>query len=77
MLIILAVLIAVVVIAASQMLKTADKASGKIEAGADAVFNRTDSAIGASGQKGTGESCFSDEECESGNCDILSNRCSP
>lgn len=76
MLIILAVLIAVVVIAASQMLKTADKASGKIEAGADAVFNRTDSAIGAVG-KDIGETCISHEECESGNCDILSNRCSP
>lgn len=75
MLIILAVLIAVVVIVASQLMKTADRASGKVDTASEAVFNKTDAAIGAGTKKITGETCISDDECRSGSCDIISSRC--
>jgi len=75
MLILLAVLIAVVVIVASQLIKTADKASGKVDTASEAVFNKTDEAIGAGTKKSIGESCISDEDCRSGSCDIISSRC--
>lgn len=62
MLVVLAVLIAIAVLVASQLLKTAGQATDKVEKSSEKVMEKTDSIIqGACSKKD--ESCFSDSDC--------------
>ncbi|MEM4554287.1 MAG: hypothetical protein QXT25_00350 [Candidatus Anstonellaceae archaeon] len=71
MLIVLVVILGVAVLAASVLVRSANKAAEKVEQKADAVFNTSDTTFkGASGAY-----CVSDSDCASGICNTITNKC--
>lgn len=64
MLILIVVVLAIVAIAASQLMKTSEKTAGKIDQTAGELFNKTDAAL-----KGkAGEVCAVSNDCISDSC---------
>lgn len=74
MLILLAVLLAIALLVASQLLKTANTASSKIDQNSQAVFDKSDAAIAAS-KGNSGDYCVLDSDCKSGICSSPEGRC--
>jgi uncharacterized protein (UPF0333 family) len=64
MLILIVVVLALVAIAATQLLNTAEKSSEKIESQGQAILDKTDAAVKVK----SGGFCVKDEECLSGKC---------
>ena len=74
MLILLAVILALVLLVSSQLLKTTQAASDKVEQSSESAFGKADAAIEAS--KGdAGDYWISDGDCKSGTCDSIEGRC--
>lgn len=71
MLIILAVVLAILLLVASQLLRTAGEASKKVEERSGAIFNKTDVGTGAAG-----DPCTTSADCKSGLfCDPITDSC--
>jgi len=69
MLILITVVLAIVAIAATQLMKSAKGAGEQIENQSQELYERTSTAMKA----GSGEFCMNDEDCQSGRCD--KNKC--
>lgn len=74
MLILLAVILAVVLLVASQLLKTANNASGKVDEKSQAVFEKSDAAIEAA-KGNAGDYCVADSDCKSSVCGQPEGKC--
>jgi len=73
MLILIAVIIAVVAIAATRLISTAEKSSESIDKQTGETLNMTEAAI-----KGKpGDFCTANTHCASKQCDISNNACEP
>lgn len=74
MLILLAVILALVLLVASQLLKTANTASEKVEKSSQSVFDKSDAAIEAA-KGNSGDYCATNDDCKSGFCSTTDGRC--
>ena len=72
MLVVFVVILGIVVLVASVMMKSANKAADKVEQKTDTVLNASDRDYN-SGR--AGDYCASAEDCRSGNCDSYSSKC--
>lgn len=70
MLVVLAVILGLIIIVASTMMKSANRASEKIEEKTGAVLNASDGRVGASG-----DYCVTDADCGSASCDTYLRKC--
>ena len=70
MLVVLVVILGLVIIVASTMMKSANKASEKIDEKTGAVLSASGGAVGASG-----DYCVADTDCGSGSCDTYLRKC--
>ena len=70
MLVVLVVILGLVIIVASTMMKSADKASEKIDEKTGAVLSASEGRTGASG-----DYCVADADCGSGSCDTYLRKC--
>lgn len=74
MLILLAVILALVLLVASQLLKTANTASDKIEKNSQSVFDKSDAAVAAA-KGNAGDYCVGNDDCKSGFCSSTDGKC--
>ncbi|NYZ77693.1 class III signal peptide-containing protein [Candidatus Micrarchaeota archaeon] len=71
MLILITVVLAIVAIAATQLMKSAQGAGEQVEQQSNLLYERTSGAM-----KGAdGEFCISNTDCQSDNCDTSNNEC--
>ena len=72
MLILIAVVIAVIAIAATQLLQTAEKSSNEIDKRSDDILETTEKSM----KSGLGEACSSDSNCAEGlTCNLQTYAC--
>ncbi len=72
LLVVLVILLGLALLVAGVLMKSANKASEKVEQKAVQVFNSTDKAY-ATGK--AGDYCASDSDCSSGTCNTYSSKC--
>ena len=72
LLVVLVILLGLAVLVAGVMMKSASKASEKVEQKTGEVFNSTDRPY-AAGR--AGDYCASDSDCVSGTCNTYSSKC--
>jgi len=71
MMILIVVVLAIVAIAATQLMNAAQDSAGQIENQTGQLYDKTSDAMKA----GPGEVCFDDDDCRSGDCDLTVNKC--